>query len=272
MQGNYEKLLAAIRPYGKAAIAFSGGVDSTLLTCAAAEALGKENIICVTARTRSFPEHELIESIAFCGEHGIRQMIVDFDELGVAGFAANPPNRCYLCKHALFTRFKAVAEDEGIEIVLEGSNASDTGDYRPGMLAVEELGVISPLKEAGLAKEDVRAILKELGLPAWEKQSNACLATRVPYGEDITAEKLALVGKAEQFLLEKGYKQVRVRIHGDTGYMARIEVLPEEIAGLAEEPLRSETEIYLKKLGFSWVALDLVGYRTGSLNEALTGI
>ena len=264
----YERLLEGIRPYGRAAVAFSGGADSTLLAYAAAEALGRENVVCVTARALSFPARELKDAAAFCKGRRIRHEIVDFDELGVAGFAENPPNRCYLCKYALFSIFTAYAEKEGIGAVLEGSNTDDMNDYRPGMLAVRELEIISPLFEAGLKKEEIRAILKKLGLPAWEKPALACLATRFPYGEAITAEKLVMTDKAEQFLYDRGYKQVRVRIHGSGDYTARIEAQTEKIAGLAEEPLRAEVEKYFKSLGFTWVSLDLSGYRMGSMNES----
>ena len=268
-QNKYEILLDIIRPYGKAVVAFSGGVDSTLLAYAAVEALGRENVICVTARALSFPEREMKEAVMFCERHGIRHEIIDFDELGLEGFSSNPPDRCYLCKFALFSKFKTFTENEGIEIVLEGSNADDSNDYRPGARAVRELGIVSPLLNAGLAKEDVRAILKELGLPVWEKPSFACLATRVPYGEEITAEKLSMVDRAEQFLLGKGFDQVRVRVHGERDYAARIEILPPNIPRLAEKLLREETERYFKNLGFIYVSLDLSGYRMGSMNEGL---
>jgi len=266
----YDILLNIIGMHGSAVVAFSGGVDSTLLAYAAAEALGRENMFCVTARALSFPERELKDAVDFCEEHGIRHEVVDFDELGVAGFAENPPNRCYLCKRALFSVFKTLAKEKGFEVVFEGSNTDDASDYRPGMQAVRELGIKSPLKEAGLAKEEIRAVLKELGLPVWEKPPLACLSTRFPYGEDITAEKLKMVGKAEQFLFDKGFKHIRVRFHGNNNYTARIETTPGVIAELAAEPIRGETDRYFKELGFTWVALDLAGYRMGSMNEGLS--
>jgi len=265
----YDILLNIIGASDSALIAFSGGVDSTLLAYAAAEALGRENTLCVTARALSFPDRELKDAREFCVEHGIPHEIIDFDELGVEGFAANPPDRCYLCKRALFSSFNNLAKTKGLVNVFEGSNSDDTKDYRPGMRAVSELGVISPLKEAGLTKEEIRSILREIGLPVWEKPPLACLSTRFAYGEEITAEKLIMVGKAEQYLFDKGCIQVRIRIHGTGSYTARIETLPELIEGLAKEPLRSEVESYLKSIGFTWVSLDLTGYITGSMNKAL---
>jgi len=253
----YEKLLGIISPYERAVVAFSGGVDSSLLAYAAAEALGRENVLCVTARGMLFPAREFEDAKTFCADHGIRQEFVDF---GIDMLADNPPDRCYLCKLALFKKFIAAAACEGIETVIEGSNLNDLDDYRPGMRAVRELGIKSPLLEACLTKDDVRAILKELGLPAWDKAPLACLATRIPYGEKITDEKLAMIDRAEQFLFEKGFKQVRVRIHGEIDYTAVIEVMPDEIKRLGE---------FCNSLGFAHVSIDPSGYRTGSMNEGL---
>ena len=267
----YKDLLGNIRRYDKAAIAFSGGVDSTLLAYAASEALGIENVVCFTARALSFPARELKEAEAFCEERGIAHEIFDFNEIGIEGFAANPPDRCYLCKRALFSEFNALAERRGLKVLLEGSNADDEGDYRPGIRAIREMDVKSPLYDADLKKEDVREILKSIGLTVWEKPSYACLATRFPYGEEITIEKLGMVEKAEQFLFDKGYKNTRIRIHGKDNFTARIEVPAKEITELVKEPLRSETEKYFKELGFAYVALDLTGYRMGSMNEVLSG-
>lgn len=259
----FEKLLECLKSFGGAAVAFSGGADSALLLFAAREALG-ERVLAVTAASRIFPRRELAESEAFCREYGVRQVIVELNEQNVEGFRQNPPNRCYLCKRALFTSFLAAAEENGFAVVAEGSNADDEGDYRPGLAAVRELGVASPLRAVELTKAEVRAISKALGLPTWNKPSFACLASRFAYGEKISAEKLKMVDAAEQRLLDLGFSQVRVRVHGG---VARIEILPEEFDKL----LRVRTEIYneFKNIGFAYAALDLLGYRTGSMNETL---
>ena len=262
----YEKLKEYIKSLGSAAVAFSSGVDSTFLLYAAKEALG-DKVIAVTASSCSFPERELKEAKIFCDEHGIQQLIVRSEELKIEGFSHNPKNRCYLCKRELFEKFRAIADEIGIKEILEGSNLDDNGDYRPGLQAVAELGIKSPLRKIGFSKEQIRILSRYLGLPTWDKQSFACLSSRFPYGEEITEEKLQMVDRAEQFLLDLGFHQLRVRIHGR---IARIELIPSEFEFFMKEKIRTKVHEELRKIGFQYVTLDILGYRTGSMNETLS--
>lgn len=265
LHGKKHILEENLKELGSLAVAFSSGVDSTFLLKVAKDVL-KDNVIAVTARSGSFPKRELNEAAEFCKKEGIRQLFVDIDEMSIEGFRNNPVDRCYYCKKEVFTRITEAAESCGIKYVAEGSNIDDNGDYRPGLKAVEELGIKSPLRHAGLTKAEIRELSKEMGLPTWEKPSFACLASRFVYGEKITEEKLSMVDKAEQMLLELGFKQFRVRIHGN---MARIEVLPEEISKLTEDSVRNAVYTRFKEIGFDYVTVDLAGYRTGSMNETI---
>ena len=262
----YQTLRSSLRALDSAAVAFSAGVDSTFLLYVAHEVLG-DNCIAVTAASCSFPKRELEEAKAFCAQHGIRHIIVESEELDIEGFRQNPKNRCYLCKRELFEKLWQVAREEGVAAVLEGSNLDDEGDYRPGLTAVAELKVESPLRKACFTKADIRAVSRELGLPTADKQSFACLSSRFVYGETISEEKLSMVDRAEQLLLDMGFTQVRVRIH-DT--IARIELKPEEFPRLLQ--VRDTVYDALKSYGFSYVTMDLKGYRTGSMNEVIADV
>lgn len=261
----YENLKDYLRSLESVAVAFSSGVDSTFLLKVAHDVLG-DKAVAVTASSCSFPERELNEAKAFCKTNGIRHLVVNSEELEIEGFRHNPKNRCYLCKHELFEKIWAIARENGLNMVVEGSNMDDNGDYRPGLQAISELGVASPLRHAGLTKAEIRELSRELALPTWEKQSFACLASRFVYGETIDERKLRMVDRAEQLLLDLGFHQVRVRIHGN---IARIELLPEEFPKLMAEDTRRLVYVSLKDYGFSYVTLDLAGYRTGSMNEVL---
>lgn len=262
----YEKLKDYFSNLGPVAIAFSSGVDSTFMLYAAHEALG-DNVIAVTASSCSFPKRELTEAKDYCKALGVRHFIVESEELEIEGFAQNPPNRCYLCKRELFEKLFVLAKEQGIEYVAEGSNLDDNGDYRPGLQAVAELGAKSPLREVGFTKQEIRELSKHFGLPTADKQSFACLSSRFPYGETINKKKLEMVDKGEQLLLDLGFNQFRVRIHGDN--VARIELQPEDFSRMLDENLRIRIYDTFKSYGFAYVALDLRGYRTGSMNETL---
>jgi uncharacterized protein len=260
-----QKLEDLIWEYGNMAVAFSGGVDSTFLLQVAHGVLG-ERLLAVTARSSTYPEREYNEAVSFVRQRGIRHVTLFSEELDIEGFAQNPQDRCYFCKKELYAKIFALAKKHGVSCVADGTNFDDLGDYRPGMKALAEFGVVSPLLAAGLTKAEIRELSKQLGLPTWDKQSFACLASRFPYGQEITKEKLTIIEQAEQYLLDRGLRQVRVRCHGD---LARIEVDPGERQAFFSATVMNEVNQSLKNAGFAYVTLDLQGYRTGSLNEQI---
>ncbi len=265
MKEKLEKLKDILKKMDSVLIAYSGGVDSTFLLKVAKDTLG-EKVIAVTALSPTYPKEEFEQAEKMAKEMGVKHIVIETHELENPNFVNNPPRRCYYCKKELFSKLKKLANQNGIRWVADGSNFDDTKDFRPGMEASKELDIRSPLKEAELTKLDIRQLSKQMGLPTWNKPSFACLSSRFPYGTKINREDLARVEEAERFLKKLGLSQVRVRHHTN---IARIEVPGEEIAKLVEDSYRVKIVKKFKNLGYTYITVDLEGYRSGSMNEVL---
>jgi pyridinium-3,5-biscarboxylic acid mononucleotide sulfurtransferase len=266
LQIYYDALKHRLAELRSLAVAFSGGTDSTLLLRVAHEVLG-DRVLAVTAASETYPAAELQAAKDLASAIGASQVIIETSELDIPGFRHNPPDRCYHCKRELFARVREVADEHGMEHIADGSNADDVNDYRPGARAAAESGVLSPLREVGLTKNAIRELSQALGLPTWNKPAYACLASRFPYGHEITVEKLSRVERAEAVLHELGFEQCRVRHHDD---VARIEVPVESVMLLVAPATAEKVVAQLKDIGFQYIAVDLQGYRMGSMNEALS--
>ena len=262
-----DRLLALLQGYGSCAVAFSGGLDSTVVAKAAQLALG-DRAVAVTGASASLASGELEECVALARQIGIRHEVIQTDELSIPGYQANNGNRCYFCKTELFVKVQQLASRLGVAVVCDGTNHDDHGEHRPGMQAGRERQVRSPLAECELTKPEIRQLAVAWELPIWDKPATPCLSSRIAYGETVTPERLAMIGAAERYLRERGFQPLRVRYH--KGDMARIEVSPESLPRFVEPGFRAEVVEQLKSLGFKFVSIDLEGFRSGSMNAVLT--
>jgi uncharacterized protein len=269
VESKSEKLAAlkeALKQYGTALVAYSGGVDSTFLLKVASDALGPKNVLGVTSKSETLSEEEFRQAMEIAHQQKFNVQVIEYSELAIDGFANNTPQRCYYCKKELFGRLRQLADTKNIAVVMDGCNYEDLDDYRPGINAAQEAGVVSPLKACGLTKPEIRELACEMGLANWNKPSCACLSSRIPYGTAITRERLKMVAEAEKFLAQLGLPQLRVRYHEA---IARIEVSPDNLAFLLEPAVREAILYKFRDVGFTYVTLDLQGYRTGSMNETM---
>lgn len=266
LAGREAHLVSRLRELPSVIVAYSGGVDSAYLALAATRVLG-DRVLCVTADSPSYPEHHRSMALSIARDFGLRHELVSTTELEQPAYRANNPDRCYHCKHELYDVLRRVAAERGIAAIADGSNADDRGDYRPGRRAAREYGVVSPLDDAGLSKDDIRELSRELGLPTWDEPASACLSSRVPYFSEVTPEKLRTIESAEAAVRALGFRVVRVRHHGE---VARVELARSEMARAVEPAVAEALDRELRALGFRYVTLDLRGYRLGSLNEGLT--
>ncbi len=262
----HQALLDLLRSFNRIVVAYSGGVDSAFLLRAAVDAVSPANVLAIIGNSPSYPTREFNDAIALAEQIGVACKVIKTDEMNNEKYAANPNNRCYFCKHELFSQIINIANQEGYSVVVDGNNADDTGDWRPGQQAARELGVRSPLIEIIMTKDEVRELSHEYGLPTWNKPASACLASRIPYNTPITTEKLSMVERAENFMRDLGFVQVRVRHHDK---LARIEVAPKEINHLLDPIIRETINRELREIGYQYITVDLQGYRMGSFNETM---
>lgn len=264
MEEKYKQLGEILQSMGKVVVAFSGGVDSTFLLKAALEFLGPERVLAITADSETYPEREKLEAIRIAAQMNAPHEVIHTSELNIPGYAENPTNRCYFCKNELFSHLIPIAEERGFDAVVFGAIADDLGEHRPGLQAAHDRGVRAPMIEAGILKSEIRHMSRKMGLSTWDKPSFACLSSRIPYGEMITQQKLSMIDQAEDFIMQLGFRQVRVRQHDK---LARIEVTPADLLRLAA--VGETVDAKLKEIGYAYVSIDLKGYRSGSLNEVL---